>query len=954
MDSESDEAESVYDTASSANSRLGPLADTNYQVTITGIIQKQYTMGQTSPSDQCRSARCPVPQVQSTEIQNWSPKSVEIANPKKIPTGEFAATIDEVLASNDEEPAQNDSDNGCDVAENPKDDDHRSISSEICVSPSWSRAAQKKREKMEQKRKMERERKELERRLKREANRKPDSREPRRLRKRAPPVSSSRASSAHSTFQRPSTASSFASFWSRRTSRASSVNEQSQDEVKKKRRRFSFGVDNPSKSKLKFPNVWSRRSAKPQERSFEVQRPDRDSTFVNPNRHSLHTVKRHFDLRASARASESNRDTVQQNLPPGLVRQEAQRVIPARSNERLENDSKNSRRDTVNEGAAMSSRVFSNQKPRFPFQATNDVEPQKPQKKPRSHSKSTPTATQSPSLGSRAIAGTDRTKPQNETKRHTSEGAGSEAVAEQLRASGDGTEEANVSHVENKLLKRTSSITETPSANQSGKFETVDDLPGAREFRDSPNIRHSSSISQNVDNPNAEDQVQSVTSKIANYGNKTPAYNSSSQRNISTPEHPRMPSSYIKDAIFRSSPLAGPPLVVQEPVNTAEVPVSQEQAQYTIESVQSTSKARRNSFQGYLESKRLSIPRLLGQVKRGKDGANADATTRERVVSRAEQKSVSMTPKSESTAISLSALTSTTSESNITNTQRPISSTSNTTPSPLADTTNFTQSHRNSNEFMQKLRVSSDQRGKLRKRRISTGVDSKFDSKTTAVEKNDHLINDKLSQPRSLQSEARISQNLHSPGLPRPPANTGKKIEAGPSKEPSVVSSGPSYFRQRSSAEYVPTTPSALSLHGGLGASVRSPGSNRTVGQQIAKMFVICCQCKHWHDMTAQAYAKLAFPSGIPSTTDLTPLTPTEAPASPSRQFSGSPLGSPNSSRTNLGVKEGKAPVKPIRPGAARSDSLHHSTICCWCYHQMAKSCCAGWTTIVTMRERHH
>lgn len=43
--------------------------------------------------------------------------------------------------------------------------------------------------------------------------------------------------------------------------------------------------------------------------------------------------------------------------------------------------------------------------------------------------------------------------------------------------------------------------------------------------------------------------------------------------------------------------------------------------------------------------------------------------------------------------------------------------------------------------------------------------------------------------------------------------------------------------------------------------------------------------------------------------------------------------------------------------GLAEIDSTAAQSVplsCCWCGHEMNRSCCQGWTTLVQMRERHH
>lgn len=82
-----------------------------------------------------------------------------------------------------------------------------------------------------------------------------------------------------------------------------------------------------------------------------------------------------------------------------------------------------------------------------------------------------------------------------------------------------------------------------------------------------------------------------------------------------------------------------------------------------------------------------------------------------------------------------------------------------------------------------------------------------------------------------------------------------------------------------------------------LGRGLQQPQQPKALAASLAKLFVICCHCRFWHDIPSELYAKLALPERIAS------------------------------------------------PALVR---------CCWCDHGMSRSCCEGWTTIVYMHERHH
>lgn len=85
----------------------------------------------------------------------------------------------------------------------------------------------------------------------------------------------------------------------------------------------------------------------------------------------------------------------------------------------------------------------------------------------------------------------------------------------------------------------------------------------------------------------------------------------------------------------------------------------------------------------------------------------------------------------------------------------------------------------------------------------------------------------------------------------------------------------------------------------------------------IAKLFVICCKCKFWHDLPSKLYEAMALPKE---------LHPDES----------------------VGEGEGKGKVK------FTGGRLETAVKCPWCEHAMTTWCCQGWTTVVYLHERHH
>jgi hypothetical protein len=76
----------------------------------------------------------------------------------------------------------------------------------------------------------------------------------------------------------------------------------------------------------------------------------------------------------------------------------------------------------------------------------------------------------------------------------------------------------------------------------------------------------------------------------------------------------------------------------------------------------------------------------------------------------------------------------------------------------------------------------------------------------------------------------------------------------------------------------------------------------------MAKMFVICCKCKFWHDLPSKIYEAMALPRRI---------------------------------------------LEDEVEGATKG-KVDTVVKCPWCEHGMSSQCCAGWTTIVYLHERHH
>ncbi|KAL8776386.1 MAG: hypothetical protein Q9194_003182 [Teloschistes cf. exilis] len=92
----------------------------------------------------------------------------------------------------------------------------------------------------------------------------------------------------------------------------------------------------------------------------------------------------------------------------------------------------------------------------------------------------------------------------------------------------------------------------------------------------------------------------------------------------------------------------------------------------------------------------------------------------------------------------------------------------------------------------------------------------------------------------------------------------------------------------------------------------RTPTPSESVNAKpVAKLFVICCKCNYWHDLPSHLYEAMCMPKNL--------------------------------TRDAGGNGEGAAEAR-----------LETMVKCPWCEHCMATWCCAGWTAILYLQERHH
>lgn len=188
-------------------------------------------------------------------------------------------------------------------------------------------------------------------------------------------------------------------------------------------------------------------------------------------------------------------------------------------------------------------------------------------------------------------------------------------------------------------------------------------------------------------------------------------------------------------------------------------------------------------------------------------------------------------------------------------------------------------------------------------------------------------------------------QHSTQPGLqpiqqPASPPDGYRGIQPGtqPDIHPSMQSST-QLGTQPGSPQTRPGPMSILKRRSQKAKAARSP-------QTIAKIFVICCRCKYWHDLPSEVYARLACPERLGSDSKLGGSRSKKQPDSGPRKLTGSrslPFGQFPAPHATQGTPD-------LRPAPL----LPRKVTCCWCGHNMSRSCCEGWTTVVEMRERHH
>ena len=190
---------------------------------------------------------------------------------------------------------------------------------------------------------------------------------------------------------------------------------------------------------------------------------------------------------------------------------------------------------------------------------------------------------------------------------------------------------------------------------------------------------------------------------------------------------------------------------------------------------------------------------------------------------------------------------------------------------------------------------------------------------------------DKISFPASSQFPLPSSSSQ----FPVSSSNVNKS-----SSDPPVPSSSSSAFSSSApDLKLMPRSP----LRPSSETALSRPGANtrrRTMGppgfgnpdalnaKPVAKLFVICCKCNFWHDLPSHLYELMSSPQKL------------------SRRD--------NDNKNIYGSSTGGRSGEADGTGGVKEGTLATMVQCPWCQHPMTTWCCAGWTTVVYLHERHH
>ena len=174
---------------------------------------------------------------------------------------------------------------------------------------------------------------------------------------------------------------------------------------------------------------------------------------------------------------------------------------------------------------------------------------------------------------------------------------------------------------------------------------------------------------------------------------------------------------------------------------------------------------------------------------------------------------------------------------------------------------------------------------------------------------------------QSFTKPKRYSRAVFSPGSSNQPPPLSPSQFPLPSSPPTEVA--------RRGGNQMRTSKRTSTIGNGppIGRSEGSPN-------QIAKLFVICCQCKYWHDLPSKVYEAMALPQPISQVDTMATSSSLEYRSEVSQETSAP--GSVDDEVTGLNTRVITHPKCP------------------WCPHFLSTNCCQGWTAVVNLHTRHH
>lgn len=187
-----------------------------------------------------------------------------------------------------------------------------------------------------------------------------------------------------------------------------------------------------------------------------------------------------------------------------------------------------------------------------------------------------------------------------------------------------------------------------------------------------------------------------------------------------------------------------------------------------------------------------------------------------------------------------------------------------------------------------------------------------------------------LVPPLKNHSAPNLATNNVPPRSPLRPTSQGSSSKA-PSGD-TLVSHRSSHHK--AAGGRMSMTLGGAGLSGGL---VRQPFGE--LDKPIAKTFTMCCGCRYWHDLPSHLYEALICPTTL------------RRESSHSHAGGGGGGGGAGNNREGVG---GNNSNENKGNGKVEEATLDAVVQCPWCEHFMSRLCCASWTGIVYLHERHH